>query len=58
MFYNFGVINIIYIITFAVISLIIIMFYINYIMLQQTRMLASKKYWSVNNPSEVTFNQL
>lgn len=57
-FYNFGVVNIGYIFTFAVIALIIIMFYMNYIMIQQTRMLASKKYWSVNNPSEVTLDQL
>jgi len=58
MFYNYGVVSITSIITFAVIALIIIMFYISYIMIQQTRMLASKKYWSVNNPSEVTLNQL
>lgn len=58
MFYNYGVVSITSIITFAVIALIIIMFYISYIMIQQTRMLANKKYWSVNNPSEVTLNQL
>lgn len=58
MFYNYGVVSIATIITFAVIALIIIMFYISYIMIQQTRMIANKKYWSVNNPSEVTLNQL
>lgn len=56
--YNFGVVSIGYIFTFALISLMIVMFYVNYIMIQQTRMLSSKKYWSVNNPSEVTLNQL
>lgn len=56
--YNFGVVNIGYIFTFALISLMIVMFYVNYIMIQQTRMLSSKKYWSVNNPSEVTLDQL
>ena len=56
--YNLGSISIEFIIIFAVISLLLVMFVFIFALIQPTRMKANKNYWSNTNPSEVTLGQL
>jgi membrane protease YdiL (CAAX protease family) len=56
--YNLGSISIEFIIIFAVVSLLLVMFVFIFALIQPTRMKANKNYWSNTNPSEVTLGQL
>jgi len=56
--YNLGTVSMEFIIYFAIISLILVMFTFIFALVQPTRMKANKNYWSNTNPSEVTLNKL
>lgn len=56
--FNIATSHINYIFAFAIISIAIIMFYFNSAIIQPTRMIARKNYWSNNNPSKDSLNAL
>ncbi len=56
--FNIASSNINYIFAFALISITIVTFYFNSAIIQPTRMVASKNYWSNNNPSKDSLNAL
>ena len=50
--------SIIFIITFVIIASFLVIYYFIIMIIQPTRLIANKNYWSNNNPSNKTINKL